>query len=349
MIHMPVRRTLRTLVVMTMILGAGRVSAAETELTQVLDAMLAYDIEPAPGFRVEVVVAPGELYDPLVMRAVDGEVWLNDDGKESGDKGSRMIAVSRDGDVRILVEADKLVPVSAGFDVAPPGFGAFGGDVFALSQPKIGDAGGLENYVIQRIDPDDDFAVSVFCTLPSIDSDRASAIGVDASFPPPGSPFGRYLYASTTLNGTIYRVGPDRSCEPFVTFDADTHGGPLYQRFAPDGESLLVTVVRGGNLRRARRSRAARRAGRPDRGTRRGGRRHDVRWSRHRASGIPAVWRPVVPRRRRALRDPRPARPATAPRRRRLPRGHGRHAAARGVRIHQSVGCAIRRRCTLGE
>ncbi len=220
--------------------------AQSNELDDMLEAMLSPEITPAPGFSAEMLVGPGELYDPLVMRAVGDAVWLNDDGKEEGSKGSRMIAVGARGTVKVLVDADKMVPISAGFDVAPAYFGRYSGHIFALSQPRVGDQGGLENYVIQRIDPESDFSVSVFCTLPAIEADRASAIGVDASFAPQGSPFGPYLYASTTLNGTIYRVGADGSCTPFTTFDPEQHGGPLYQRFDTDGQSLLVTVVRGG-------------------------------------------------------------------------------------------------------
>lgn len=94
--------------------------------------------------------------------------------------------------------------------------------------------------------PRDNYAVSIFCTLPGLSKKKVSGIGVDASFGPTGSPFAGKLYASTTLNETIYQITPDGACAPFVTFDAKRHGGPLYLRFAPDGQSLLVTVVRGG-------------------------------------------------------------------------------------------------------
>jgi hypothetical protein len=137
------------------------------------------------------------------------------------------------------------VPISAGFDIAPEDFGEFGGQVFALSQPEVGDKGGMKNYVIQRINPRNGYSVSIFCTLPPL-GEKVSGIGVDASFGPAGSPFGGKLYASSSVNDTIYQVTPDGKCSPFVTFDADRYGAPLYLRFAPDGKSLLVTVVRGG-------------------------------------------------------------------------------------------------------
>ena len=224
---------------------------ADSELHTVLARMLSVKIQAAAGFKTRVLVAPGALYDPLVMHPMGNQVWLNDDGKEEQgkdgeQKGSRLMAVDHEGRVAVLVDADKMLPVSAGFDVAPAGFGDFGGQVFALSQPKTGDQGGQQNYVLQRVDPKAGFAVSVFCTLPASNAKETAGIGVDARFGPPGSPFFGKLYASTTLNNTIYQITPDGRCEPFVRLDPDKQGGPLYMRFTPDGQSLLVTVVRGG-------------------------------------------------------------------------------------------------------
>jgi hypothetical protein len=221
-------------------------AATDDELKAMLGRVMAHDIKAAAGFTATVLVPPGQLYDPLVMHLHGDDVWLNDDGKEEGGKGSRLISIDKQGKVSVLVDANKMVPISAGFDIAPDDFGRFGGQVFALSQPKVGDKGGLENYVIQRIDPHNNYAVSIFCTLPELNKKKVSGIGVDASFGPSGSPFAGKLYASTTLNETIYQITPDGKCSPFVTFDAKRHGGPLYLRFAPDGKSLLVTVVRGG-------------------------------------------------------------------------------------------------------
>ena len=221
-------------------------SASADELHSMLDRMMARTIKHATGFATKVLVPPGQLYDPLVMHAHGDAVWLNDDGKEEGETGSRLVAIDQHGQVNVLVDANKMVPISAGFDLAPPEFGQYGGQVFALSQPKTGDKGGMQNYVIQRIDPKANYAVSVFCTLPGTGSEKVSGIGVDAAFGPAGSPFAGKLFASTTLNETIYQITPDGHCVPFVTFDAKRQGGPLYLRFAPDGQSLLVSVVRGG-------------------------------------------------------------------------------------------------------
>lgn len=219
---------------------------AADQLTDMLDRLLKIDIKPAAGFSAKVIVPPGELYDPLVMHERDGAVLLNDDGKVEGDKGSRMLSINAEGQVTVLVDADKMTPVSAGFDIAPADFGIYGGQLFALSQPKIGSDHQIENYIIQRIDAKSDYAVSVFCTLPALDAKRVSGTGVDAAFGPAGSPFAGKLYAVTSSNGTIYTVNANAQCAPFTTFDEARHGAPLYLRFAPDGQSLLVTVVRGG-------------------------------------------------------------------------------------------------------
>jgi len=223
---------------------AATVGAAD-EMHALINRLVAVHLKPAAGFTARMLVPPGQLYDPLVMRIHGDVVWLNDDGKEEDGKGSRLISVDAHGEVSVLVDANKLAPISAGFDIAPDGFGEFGGQVFALSQPEVGDKGGMENYIIQRIDPRNGYAVSIFCTLPA-HGGKVSGIGVDASFGPPGSPFGGELYATSSVDDTIYKITPNGKSTPFVTFDADRYGAPLYLRFAPDGKSLLVAVVRGG-------------------------------------------------------------------------------------------------------
>src|SRR5215210_5627073 len=111
---------------------------ADDELKAMLDRVMAHDIKPAAGFTAKVIVPPGQMYDPLVMHLHGDTVWLNDDGKEEGDKGSRLLSIDTQGKVSVLVDANKMLPISAGFDIAPDEFGTFGGQVFALSQPKIG-------------------------------------------------------------------------------------------------------------------------------------------------------------------------------------------------------------------
>ena len=64
---------------------------AEDELKAMLDRVMAQDIKPVAGFTAKVIVPPGQMYDPLVMHLHGDTVWLNDDGKEEGDKGSRLL------------------------------------------------------------------------------------------------------------------------------------------------------------------------------------------------------------------------------------------------------------------
>jgi hypothetical protein len=239
-------RTFCRVVVIAMltVVLAATFTAAD-EMNRLIQRLVAVHLKPAPGFAVRMLVPPGQLYDPLVMRPHGDAVWLNDDGKEEGEHGSRLISVDAHGDVSVLVDANKLAPISAGFDIAPDSFGGYGGQVFALSQVAAGDKAGLKNYIIQKIDPGNGYSVSVFCTLPS-QGGKVSGIGVDATFSPTGSPFGGRLYATSSVNNTIYAITSDGKCLPFMTFDADRFGAPLYLRFAPDGNSLLVAVVRGG-------------------------------------------------------------------------------------------------------
>src|ERR1700752_3642149 len=102
---------------------------AEDELKARLDRVMAHDIKPVAGFTAKVIVPPGQMYDPLVMHLHGDTVWLNDDGKEEGDKGSRLLSIDRQGKVSVLFYTKKMRPISAGFYTAPDDFGQFGGQV----------------------------------------------------------------------------------------------------------------------------------------------------------------------------------------------------------------------------
>lgn len=177
----------------------------------------------------------------------DGAVWLNDDGKEEKDKGSRLLSIDGQGKVSALADIGKLVPVT-GFDVAPPGFGEFTGQIFTVAQAKVGTEGVAVAHVIQRVDPQHDYAASIFCTLPTAGEVNKGIAGggAEARFGPGESPFAGKFYAITALNNTIYQTTADGKCTPFVTFDNDTFGSPLALTFVPDGQTMLVTVSREG-------------------------------------------------------------------------------------------------------
>jgi len=214
------------------------------EAQLVIDTLLAPPtIKAEPGFGAELLVAPGELYDPLFMVIRRDKVWMNDDGKATDGHGSRILAVAPDGKIAVLMGADKLLPVT-GFDAAPQGFGNFGGQLFSIAQPTTGEKGALVNHVIQRIDLAAHTA-SLVCTLPAAGNvaNGVAGYGVDARFGPAGSGFANIFFSVTALNGMIYQTLPDGTCKPFA--DISQFGSPFGLTFTPDGSAMLVTVSPG--------------------------------------------------------------------------------------------------------
>ena len=214
------------------------------EAQGVVDTLLAPPtIKAAPGFGAKLLVAPGELYDPLFMVIRDDKVWMNDDGRATDGHGSRILAVAADGKIAVLMGADKLLPVT-GFDAAPQGFGNFGGQLFALAQPTSGAKGALINHVIQRIDLAAHTA-SMVCTLPAAGTvaKGVPGYGVDARFGPAGSGFANIFFSVAALNDMIYQTLPDGTCKLFA--DLSQLGSPFGLTFTPDGSAMLVTVSPG--------------------------------------------------------------------------------------------------------
>ncbi len=198
------------------------------------------------GWHAKLLIGPGRLYDPLWMLPRGDEVWLNDDGGEENEKGSRLLAISGNGKIRELAGLGKLLPVT-GLDIAPGSFGTFGGQIFSLAQAKVAQAGAVANHIIQRIDPRQGYTASIFCTLPSAGkaNQGVSGFGVDARFGPEGSPFAGKFYAITAYNNAIYQVTSDGKCSPFVIFDDQKFASPAGLGFTPDGKHMLVTVAQG--------------------------------------------------------------------------------------------------------
>jgi len=229
------------------LVSVSSVLAEETEAQRLIKKLLAPPkIQAATGFTAKVLIPPGQLYDPLFMRPQGEAVWLNDDGGEENEKGSRLLSLNRQGKISVLAGLGKLLPIT-GFDVAPEGFGAFGGQIFTLAQAKVKVEGAFANHIIQRVDPAQHYAASVFCPVPSAGTVNkgTSGAGVEARFGPSGSPFANKFYALTAFNNTIYQVTADGQCTPFVTLDAQA-GAPLGLTFPADGKSMLVSVSRGG-------------------------------------------------------------------------------------------------------
>jgi hypothetical protein len=223
---------------------AGTARPAGNEAQSVIGRVLASPvIKPEDGFRAKLLIPPGELYDPLFMVPHGKAVWMNDDGKATDGHGSRLLSVSMEGKISVLMGAERLVPVT-GFDVAPQSFGSYGGQVFSIAQPTTAMKGALANHVIQRIDLSSHTA-SVFCTLPSSGTagKGIAGFGVDARFGPPGSGFADRFYSIAALNDTIYQTLPDGTCKVFA--DLSSLGSPAGLTFTRDGSAMLVTVSHG--------------------------------------------------------------------------------------------------------
>ena len=218
----------------------------DTLVTRLLQAPT---ITAAAGYQASMLVAPGQLYDPLWLHARGKEMWLNDDGGEEGEKGSRILTLAGDGSLRVVVALGRMLPVT-GYDFAPPAFGVHAGRIYALTHARVAAPGTTQNHVIQRIDATSDQNAEVVCTLKETGTGeaRASGFGVDARFGPAGSPFADRFFALAAYNNTIYQVNAANECSVFVTFDGPLAGSPMGLAFAADGQSMLVTVKRGGLL-----------------------------------------------------------------------------------------------------
>ena len=72
----------------------GAPAFAAEELKQLLDRLLATPtIQTASGFTAKVLVPPGSFYDPFDLYTRSTTLWVNDGGKEEGDKSGRILTV----------------------------------------------------------------------------------------------------------------------------------------------------------------------------------------------------------------------------------------------------------------
>jgi len=240
-------------IILTAILSLGIFGTtvfADEEVKDLMGRLMAAPpIEAAEGFGVEMLIPPGEFYDPLWLHARGDAIWLNDDGGEEGEKGSKIVSISPDGQISDLVGLGRLLPVT-GYDVAPASFGEFAGHIYSIAQARVAAPGATANHVIQRVDPNSQDEASVVCTLTETGNTNAgvSGFGVDARFGPDGSAFADRFFAITAFNNSIYQVSADNTCSPFVTFDGTINGAPMGLAFSADGQSMLVTLKAGGIL-----------------------------------------------------------------------------------------------------
>ena len=212
------------------------------ELQITLGRMLAPPpLKEGEGFAAQIVVPPGELYDPLSIVPRGDQIWVNDAGGEdvARGRGGRLLSVGPTGAVTALVGMDRLLP-PMGFALAPPGFGAFVGKVLTLAQPKIDAAATRQGHVIEQLDVDGTDASVPVCTLPNSGSVEGGVAGggAEARFGPPGTPFASRLFVVASLNHTIYEMNATGACRPFTGLD----GVPTGLAFSADGTRMLVAV-----------------------------------------------------------------------------------------------------------
>lgn len=201
-------------------------------------------IKAEAGFTATLLVPPGDLYDPLVMQPRDGTVWVADDGTQEGQRGGRIWSIDARGRISTLVETARMLP-AVGFDLAPPSFGQFAGQLILFTQPRVGQLGIWENHVIQRLELNGRDAVRPVCTLPNAGTNNGiPGAGLGARFGPPGSPFSDRFFAVTLNNATVYQMTADGACRAFVTF-ASPWAIPSNLAFLPDGSRMLVAVKSG--------------------------------------------------------------------------------------------------------
>jgi hypothetical protein len=114
---------------------------ANSEAAQVVVRLLAMPvIKTVPGFNAKIIVPPDQIYDPLQIVPHGDRLWVNDDGGESEKGGGRLVSVDAQGNVSVLISPDQMLP-DVGMDIAPEGFGNYGGQVFLLTQPDKGENG----------------------------------------------------------------------------------------------------------------------------------------------------------------------------------------------------------------
>ena len=215
-------------------------------------------IKAEAGFTAELLVPPGDLYDPHNIRPQpDGIVWIDDDGGQEGsENGGRLWAIDQQGHVSTLVETRYLLPI-LGFDIAAPEMGPLAGTIFMLTQARPTLLGAASAHVIEYLDPNTPSERHRVCALPKngtlvlsaswLDAEARQALagvagaGVAGRFGPTGSLFAKRFFAVTVMNATVYEVTADGVCRPFISF-ADG-GAPLGMSFSPDGSMMLLSVA----------------------------------------------------------------------------------------------------------
>ncbi len=198
------------------------------------------------AFDARVIVRPGnKMFDPFDLHVIDGKTLLaSDDGK-----AGYIWRVSLSGEVEAISSPKRYAPYT--FDIAPPSFGEFQGQIYAAGFNEPERAGGwdLPN-AVTRIDPATG-KDTLICYLPDNAHGEPGAGAFFARFGPEGGPWGGRMWITTASNHTIYQITPDGRCAPFKTIDITRYGSPRGIAFTPDGKTMLLGATRPDARNRA--------------------------------------------------------------------------------------------------
>ena len=203
-------------------------------------------LQAATGFTASTLVAPGTLSDPLALVAHAQGVWVNDGGREDGERGGEIFEVDKRGRATRILDTGRTRPLG-GFGLAPAGFGAFGGQIFALVQPRDGARGAQADHVLLRWPTPQSAPVEV-CSVPTQGAldPAVPGGGISLVFGPAEGPFADRLFAAISALNTVFELQPTGRCEPFVTLGTNGWERPLAMAFSPAGDRLLLGAQRAG-------------------------------------------------------------------------------------------------------
>ncbi|MBX3509709.1 MAG: hypothetical protein KF700_00805 [Hyphomonadaceae bacterium] len=182
-----------------------------------------------PGFVHREIAPAGEhLYDPqLGWRERDGSIFFSDIGGQEQygwdpQKGHGAIArLKPNGQIEYLVRPGNmgtympLCPV-----LAPEEFAPHQGCAFLTGQTYPGRAGATRTHAVFIYRPGAD-RMELFCEVPHAGTVSGGVPGalVTGWFGKKNGPFEGDFFVISLMNCVIYRVTPDRRCEPFLILD----------------------------------------------------------------------------------------------------------------------------------
>ena len=210
---------------------------------RIADLFALPNVKPNDDIAGEVLIPPGEFYDPLWIKEYNGRLWLTDDGVEIGDKGSFIASFNKDGsDIVHEVESTRM---TANIDhvIVPhgyPGWEKYGDKIIGANQPANGESGAMFNHHIFVMEPRSNDPLEKHCTLSPNSEGQDSSLVTEIKFGPVGSPF-EGLYVAMSGNSTIHKIHPDGRCDIFIE---GIKGWPMGMLFVNDGKEMLLGAKR---------------------------------------------------------------------------------------------------------